>query len=259
MDTPHTSRDQRRTHILHVLEQHRHVTVDVLAQRFGVSTVTIRNDLDHFARLGLVVRTHGGAMLAPETERELTLTARTQQHPQAKSAIGRYAARLIKDHDIIALDSSSTSLAIVPYLARRRALTIVTNSLAVAFAVADFAQCTTMLYGGQVRNESQSVINISNDGAMAGIKVTIGFFGAHGISAHDGLIEISPEEAAAKRVIHQICQHNVALLDSSKLNRYGPIPFIPLPEIQTFISDTAADTAVVNTLREHGVHCFLAE
>ena len=109
-----------------------------------------------------------------------------------------------------------------------------------------------------MRHESESIVDLHAESIPATTHATIGFFGAHGIGINDGLIEISPEEAAAKRVMHALCRQSVALLDSSKLNRFGTIPFIPLAEVHTLISDSEADQQVLSALRTHGVHCFVA-
>lgn len=258
MNKHQKAREQRRREILKLLDQNGHVMVEQLSRRFGVSDVTIRTDLEHFAELDLVIRIHGGAKLAPATERELPLVARVQQRPHAKVAIGRMAARLIHDGDTIVLDSSSTSLAIVPHLSKRHSIRVVTNSIAVARALGAFPHFHVIMPGGRMRHESESIVDLHAASIPPGTHATIGFFGAHGIGINDGLIEISPEEAAAKRVMHALCRHSVALLDSSKLNRVGSIPFIPLAEVHTLISDSEADGQVLRALRTHGVHCFIA-
>jgi DeoR/GlpR family transcriptional regulator of sugar metabolism len=89
-------------------------------------------------------------------------------------------------------------------------------------------------------------------------RITTGFFGAHGISIRTGLTDISREEADAKQIIHQQCRRTIALLDASKMNRIGQYPFIATNQIHTLISDFAADNTVIAALRNHGVHCFLA-
>ncbi len=258
MNKHQKAREQRRREILQLLDQHGYVMVEQLSRHFRVSDVTIRTDLEHFAELELVIRMHGGAKLAPATERELPLAARVQQRPHAKVAIGRMAARLVHDGDTIVLDSSSTSLAIVAHLSKRHNIRVVTNSIAVARALSEFPQFHVFLPGGRMRHESESIVDLHAGSIPATTHANIGFFGAHGISTDAGLIEISPEEAAAKRVMHALCRQSVALLDSSKLNRVGSIPFIPLAEVHTLISDSEADQQVLRTLRIHGVHCFIA-
>lgn len=258
MNKHQKAREQRRREILQLLDQHGYVMVEQLSRHFGVSDVTIRTDLEHFAELELVIRIHGGAKLAPATERELPLAARMQQRPHAKMAIGRMAARLIHDGATIVLDSSSTSLAIVPYVSRRHNVCVVTNSMAVARALGECPQFQVIIPGGRMRHESESIVELHAQSIPPGTQADIGFFGAHGISITEGLIEISPEEAAAKRVMHALCRQSVALLDSSKLNRFGSIPFIPLAEVHTLISDSEADQQVLRDLRMHGVHCFIA-
>jgi DeoR family transcriptional regulator of aga operon len=52
----------RRTKILDMLGTDGSVRVNQLSQDFGVSEVTIRNDLTHLERKGLLIKTRGGGI-----------------------------------------------------------------------------------------------------------------------------------------------------------------------------------------------------
>jgi DeoR/GlpR family transcriptional regulator of sugar metabolism len=252
------SGEERRSAILYALEQHNELPIEAFVQQFTVSAATIRNDLHHLAQHRLITRTHGGARAIRNREFELSLVARTQQQPDTKITIARYAARLINDGDTIFIDSSSTSFALVPFLGRRRNLTVVTNSLSVSQALIEYPAINVVICGGRIRHISQSVVDLHSIGLIQQLRITTGFFGAHGINIRTGLTDISREEADAKQIIHQQCRRTVALLDASKMNRIGQYPFIATNQIHTLISDFAADNTVIEALRNHGVHCFLA-
>lgn len=252
------SGEERRSAILYALEQHHELPIETFVQQFKVSAATIRNDLQQLAQHRLLTRTHGGARAIRNREFELSLAARTQQQPDTKIAIARYASRLVNDGDTIFIDSSSTTFALIPFLARRRNLTVVTNSLSVSQALIEYPAINIILCGGRIRHISQSVVDIHSIGVIQQLRITTGFFGAHGINVRTGLTDISREEANTKQIIHQQCRRTVALLDASKMNRIGQYPFIPTNQLNTLISDFAADNTIIETLRNHGVHCFLA-
>ena len=255
---PKQSGEERRSAILYALEQHNELPIETFVQQFAVSAATIRNDLQHLAQHRLITRTHGGARAIRNREFELSLVARTQQQPDTKIAIARYASRLINDGDTIFIDSSSTTFALIPFLGRRRNLTVVTNSLSVSQALIEYPAINIVMCGGRIRHISQSVVDIHSIGVIQQLRITTGFFGAHGINVRTGLTDISHEEANTKQIIHQQCRRTVALLDASKMNRIGQYPFVPTNQLHTLISDFAADNTVIEALRNHGVHCFLA-
>lgn len=252
------SGEERRSAILYALEQQNELSIEAFVTQFRVSAATIRNDLHQLATHRLLTRTHGGARAIRNREFELSLAARTQQQPDTKVAIARYAARLVNDGDTVFIDSSSTTFALVPFLGRRRNLTVITNSLSVSHALIEYPAVNVIICGGRIRHISQSIVDLHSIGLIQQLRITTGFFGAHGVSVRTGLTDISREEADAKQIIHQQCRRTVALLDASKLNRIGQYPFIPTHQIHTLISDFAADNAVIEALRNHGVHCFLA-
>ena len=250
--------EERRSAILYALEHHTEISIETFANQFTVSAATIRNDLHYLAEHRLLTRIHGGARAIRNREFELSLAARSQQQPDTKLAIARYAARLVNDGDTIFIDSSSTTFALVPFLGRRQNLTVVTNSISVSQALIEYPTIVVVICGGRLRHISQSIVDIHSIGLLQQLRINTGFFGAHGISIRTGLTDISREESDTKQLIHQQCRRTVALLDASKLNRIGAYPFIPINQVHTVISDFAADNSLIEGLRKSGVHCFLA-
>ena len=114
--------DERRTEILQILRSAGRVRVNELAIRFNTSTVTIRNDLNELHELGLVQRSHGGAMLPDFILRESPLHDRLKAHAEEKRRIGTTAASLIHDGETIILDSGTTTLEIARQIKKKQSL-----------------------------------------------------------------------------------------------------------------------------------------
>ena len=102
---------ERQQHILAHLNRNGRASVSELSRLFGVSEVTIRTDLQALVAGDLIVRTHGGAVLATRAP-ELSLTLRRQQQVDAKARIGAAAAGFVADGEAVFLDASSTALAL---------------------------------------------------------------------------------------------------------------------------------------------------
>src|SRR5690349_21181553 len=124
-----SSMQQRSEAILDLLQGHSRVQVNDLAARFGVSPVTIRNDLAVLEQRGDLRRVRGGAVPADGGAREGSFDVRLRVSVPVKRALARTAAQLVSDGDAIALDSSTTAYYVAEALADRRGLTVVTNGL----------------------------------------------------------------------------------------------------------------------------------
>ncbi len=151
--------EERLDQIGTLLHEQGRVSVTDLSERFGVSAVTIRNDLGTLEQQGRLVRTHGGAMALPDLGTELPAFAlRKELHLAQKEKIGQAAAALVRDGDSIALDASTTAWQIARHLKDRRELTIVTNGLFVALEFLDSPSVTVVMPGGSLRAASASLV-----------------------------------------------------------------------------------------------------
>src|SRR2546430_4929856 len=130
-DEPALFTPERRQQIVRMLEEEQRVTVPALSQHFAVSEVTIRKDLAWLEEQGLALRTHGGAIAttAGAAASEMSFDVRERQQHTEKERIGEAAASYVQDGETIALDASTTALAMAPFLGSKRDLTVVTNGV----------------------------------------------------------------------------------------------------------------------------------
>lgn len=131
-DTESIFAEERKDRILTLLERKQKVTVSELSREFGVSEVTIRKDSNSLENMGLLKRTHGGAISIYGTRFELPTVEKVVKNKEEKQKIGAYAASLIQDGESILLDSGTTTLEIARNLRNARNLTVVVNDLNVA-------------------------------------------------------------------------------------------------------------------------------
>ena len=249
--------EERQQEIVKQINDCGRVSVTELAQQFDVSTVTIRADLQALAARNLIMRTHGGAVPAERGLRELSLAVRSQQQISEKDRIGAAGAALVTHGDAIILDSSSTAFAIARHLKRHRDLTILTNSLAIAYDMLDAPGVTVVMPGGTVRRDMASLIGSNSLELFHKFNIQKGFFGAHGLSLREGLTDVSLGEAEVKRPMISMCRQITAVLDATKWGQVGLASFADLKTLHCVITDINAPADLVSQVRALGVEVIL--
>lgn len=244
------SSHEREMEILRLIDSESRVAVAELSERFGASPVTIRKDLESLERRRLLRRVRGGA-IGSDSADEGAFELRLRHRAEAKRAIATEAAALVRDGDAIALDCSTTCYFLAGLLRERQGLVVVTNGLRVAEMLSDSA--TVVLTGGTVRRSSWSVIGDFTDSLDRGGPLAHGFFGVRSVSLTHGLLELSAEEAAAKRRIAAVCREVHALFDSSKVSRFALHSFTPVERITGLITDTGVSDEIAAEWRSAGI------
>jgi DeoR/GlpR family transcriptional regulator of sugar metabolism len=242
---------ERQQHILAHLNRTGRTSVSELSLMFGVSEVTIRADLQVLAAGDLIVRTHGGAVLAQRSP-ELSLTLRRQQQVGAKERIGTAAAEFVANGDAVFLDASSTTLALAHVLHQRRDLTILTHSLVVAQSMLDAQGVTVVMTGGTLQRETVSLMGTDGLAILRKYNLKTGFFGAHGLSFPEGLTDVSAGEAEVKQQVVALCRQVVALIDATKWGRVGPASFARPEDLHVIVTDAQAPSELVEQARTLG-------
>src|SRR5579864_5730605 len=190
--------EARRAHILKLLESGS-LRITEVARILQISIVTARRDLDTLGRLGLVHRTHGGALpLRMGTAQEPPFAVKSRQMRSEKERIAMKAAEMVSEGATIILDSGTTMLAFARSL-RNRHFTAVALDLCVAQSLAERPAVEVLLPGGQIRNGLFSMIGPWTEQALDGIYADLFFMAADAIDL-SGVTNSTVEEAAIKRL-----------------------------------------------------------
>ncbi len=247
---------ERRQAILSALEEAGQLSVARLSDRFDVSEVTIRQDLQALSQQGLLQRTRGGA-LSINSLPELSFDLRQQQYAAQKARIGQAAAGLVNYGDTIFLDASTTAQTLIPYLKQLSELTIITNSLKVAMNLLDSPQIQVILPGGSLRRTAISLVDQPYCDLIDDINIQLGFFGARGLTLAEGLSDVSLGEVRMKRIMVERCQRVIGLIDARKWGKVATSTFAHLDRIDMIISDTAAPADLAERVRQHNIEVIL--
>ena len=248
--------DERQAEIASFVEEHGRARVTELAETFGVSTVTIRKDLDALAESGHVLRTHGGAIAPRVRGKDLAYDVRDRMQQDEKAVIGALAATHVTDGESIIVDASTTGLYLARELRQRtpgQSLTIVTNSIRIATELATRPDITVLLMGGRVRGRSLSLVGQLGDAVLRRVNVQKAFVGAAGFTLEEGLTETTEEEAQIKRAMVAAAREVYALVDNSKWGRVASATFCRPDELTGIFTDAGAPAEVVATLEREGI------
>lgn len=242
----------REQAILDALRSSGHVSVNELAGNFGVSVVTVRKDLEALERRSLLRRVRGGAVGVDASD-EGTFETRMRHSTRTKQAIARSAAALVRDGDVIAIDSSTTCFHLAQELLSRRNLVVITNGLRLAVLFMQQSSARVLLPGGVVRRSAGSLVGPIGDVLAGRGRISKGFFGVVGLSTLHGLMDLSVEEAQTKLFMAAACDQVYGLFDSSKIGGFGMHSFAGPKTIAGLYTDDDASDSFVSQWGELGV------
>ena len=250
--------EERRTQILQIVRSAGRVRVNDLASRFSTSAVTIRNDLNELHQRGMVLRSHGGAVLPDTIQRESPVNERLNANSEEKRRIGAMAATLINDGETIILDSGTTTLEIARQIKRKQRLHVITNGVNIAAELLDARDVQTFIIGGTVRGESSSISGRFSEEMFEQFSADKLFLGGAGCDVEFGVSGANLEETMVNRAMMRIAREIILVADASKFSKRSMSRIALFAEIDTVISDTRLDEEIQEKLRLLGCNLMLA-
>lgn len=244
----------RRDRMLDMIKGREFVRVGELSQRFGISGVTVRADLDALAARGQVHRVRGGAIprSVPGPERPFEETQAS--FAEEKVAIGQTAAALVRDGDSILLDVGTTAAAVARALVARselRDVVVFTNGLKTALELeAGIPRLTVVVLGGTLRPLQHSLVNPLGTLIIESITVKTVFFGCNGVDPAGGITNINLPEAEVKRAMLNAATRRIVVADGSKIGAVEVARLCPIEDVDTIITGESANPEIVAALRE---------
>jgi ribose transport system substrate-binding protein len=242
---------ERRKQLLSLLGDHPGIKVTELASRLDVSQGTIRNDLRALEKAGELTRVRGGAVLRESHQyTSPSFAARANQNTQAKDWIARRAADTIREGDSILLDASSTVFSMAPYLQELDRLTIITNGIEIALALARNPSHNVLLLGGMIHPEGTSVVGHLGEKILADLHIKTAYVSCSGFSVQAGLTEVDIQEVQIKQHMIRSAERVVALVDSSKFGRVDLTSFARTTDISQIFTDHHIESSYIEELRQ---------
>ncbi|WP_149827760.1 DeoR/GlpR family DNA-binding transcription regulator [Streptomyces tailanensis] len=254
---------ERRQLILEMVRANGAVSLRELARVVQTSEVTVRRDVRALEAEGLLDRRHGGAVLPGGFTRESGFPQKSHLATAEKTAIADLAASLVEEGEAIVVGAGTTTQELARRLARIPGLTVVTNSLLVAQALAHANRVEVVMTGGTLRGSNYALVGSGAEQSLQGLRVSKAFLSGSGLTAERGLSTSNMLSASVDRALVQAAAEVVVLADHTKLGTDTMFQTVPTDVITRLVTDDPPghdDRAVteLQALADQGVQIAVA-
>ena len=211
---------EREKRILEILLKEKKVNVQQLAQTLFISEPSVRRDLQSLEKQNLIKRVHGGAILEETalSKNKIPFLIREYEQGTAKAIIAKKAIDLICDNDVVFLDASTSCYYLIPFLASKRNLTIITNGAKALMKLAEYG-INTISTGGVLLNSCLAMVGEEAYRTIETYNADIALFSCRGVSDDGYLTDISPEENNVRKKMIQHAKKAYLLCASEKIGK----------------------------------------
>ncbi|MHB1938388.1 MAG: transcriptional repressor AgaR [Acidobacteriaceae bacterium] len=250
--------DERRRHILELVQKQGRVLVGELSRELKISQFTVRKDLDYLQSKGLLQRAHGGALrIQYSTLVDPTFQEKEKQNFQEKERIAAAAVKMVLENQCVILDSGTTTMAIARALKQFQQLTVITNAVNIATELAG-TNFEVILVGGSLRKNSFSLVGPLAEDNLEEMHADILFLGVDGFDLEVGITTPNFLGSRVNRAMVKAARQVVAVCDSSKFNRRSLSRIVSPSAIHCIITDRNLPQEIAEALRERNIDVVLA-
>lgn len=210
----------REKQILEILLKEKKSSVKQLAKILFVSEPSVRRDLQSLEKQNLIKRIHGGAVLEETalSKNKIPFLIREYEQSSAKTMIAKKAIDLICDNDIVFLDASTSCYYLIPFLASKRNLTVITNGVKALIKLAEYG-INTISTGGALLNSCLALVGEEAYKTIETYNADIALFSCRGVSNDGYLTDFSIEENNARKKMIQHARKSYLLCTSEKIGK----------------------------------------
>ncbi len=248
----------RREKILELIREDGHAKVFQLSKIFKVTEVTIRQDLEKLEKDGFIERDHGGAYLKNMGVNVKNITLQNQENLAEKAAIAKKALELINEGDTIILDSGSTTTEIARLITGFKNLTVITNSLNIAFILGADPGINLIVTGGEFKAPTLSLTGQKAADFFNDLHVDKLFLATAGITLKSGLTYPSISDICVKRAMIESANMVYLVADSSKIGKSSFASLGALSLIDYLITDAKINQTETDMLKKNDIKMIIA-
>jgi len=258
-EKPRLLTEERRRAILEMIERQGRVVISEVSRHFEISAVTARADINSLAERDLLVRSHGGAIRRHDLSADAPLDVKESRHHDEKVEIGEAAAALVQEGQTVLLDSGTTTLEVARAIRRRKLgrVTVVTNSLTIAWELSPVAEISLIMVGGMHRQSSRSFAGPQAQKLLADLRVDHLFLGVDGLEPEMGPSTPDILEAELNATMIRSAREVTVVTDSSKIGRSSLSLIAPITSVHRIITDSGITPLHRAALEGRGVEVMV--
>ncbi len=226
----------RHPEILEIARKDGKVTVEKLAEHFGVTLQTIRRDLSDLADAGRLDRVHGGAVL-PSGTSNIGYEDRRALNADAKRAIARACAAQIPNGISLFLNIGTTTEAVAQELLHHQKLMVVTNNMNVANILAANPDCDIIVTGGQLRRADGGLVGPLASETIRQFKFDIAVIGCSAVDSEGDLLDFDIQEVSVSQAIIRHSRRTFLVADHTKFTRTAPARIGSIERLDAVFTD----------------------
>ena len=247
---------RRREQILQLLQtvESGSLSVEEIADRFGVSFATVRRDLSRLRQGRHITRTYGGVALTGPAE--LSIHQRHLEFNPEKDAIGRRAAELVEDGAVVIVDAGTTTEFVARHL-NAAGVTVFTNGIGAVNVLLNKDNVSVVVLGGRLRSVNQTISGPDAEHMLHSVVADYAFIGTDAVHPQYGIASRTLEQSRLKTLMMQRTRQIVVVADRRKLSTDQFNYWSPLPARWRLITDDDADPAALDELRATGARIDL--
>jgi DeoR/GlpR family transcriptional regulator of sugar metabolism len=234
------------------------ISLNELAERLGVSPMTVRRDLDELQGQGLVERVRGGAVSLSAPREEAGFVKREPWQAATKKKIAAKAAALIEPGQTVLLDAGTTTAAVAKNLVPRAPLTVAVLSLQAAGDLADRKGIKLIVLGGESRPGERSLVGPLTLKMLDELWFDTFIMSIGAVHRQLGWSEFDMGDAAVKQHALTQADRTIVVADSTKFGVRAFSKVAGLGQVDTLVTDKPEDKATLAAIRKAGVEVVLA-
>ena len=224
--------NQRQKEIISLTESAGEITIKELAERLGVSEMTVHRDLDLLQAERYIYKKRGAAVFVESADRE-----KSDFYAEEKRYIGRKAAELVPDGASVIFDNSTTALECARFLNPKGKYTFYTTNLETAEILTSYVGSVLYCSGGYYLPDSKGFVGTQAEVFVASVNADICFVGASGITS-DGTTTPYPMHTPLQKAIIASAKTKILVCDHSKFDKKAMEKICDLSEIDMIVTDS---------------------
>lgn len=252
--------EERRALLQKKLNEEGYIQITELAEKFDISSATIRRDLIAMEKEGICIRKRGGAIRSSQgVTLEIPYEIKRHKRIKEKERIARSALELIENGDTILLDAGSTTYALANLLHQKKNLTVVTHDLNIAVKLASNPNINLICTGGIARSNVYTLQGTRVVDFIRTLRVDKSFIGADTIHTDGTIGNVNIEEVPIKQAMIKAAKQVILLADASKFGLTGFARVADIEDIDVLITDESATARDLACCEERDIFVIVAD